>query len=294
MSESTFEPNTFMTPNEYVDRYLQYLTGEEIKVLLYATRRILGFQKRQDHISLSLFTKGMRSKEGEVLDNGTGLSTATVKKCLASLMSFGLIVRVGKNDPKKNTGDLWSLQWKKANVNEKAMQEREDKKAEKQKAKMSKARSMRHTPSNGIEDPSPNGIEQTPSNGIETQNTGKLSRKKVKEGATRTTPRANDFPSNVLYREVTEKYPKKANWHDVLVFIDKVSQRLGRQPTKDDLFPFYKAWTACGWNEWSINWLEYAVKGELPHANGKQQQTEPKAYNAIREFLADNGVQPNG
>lgn len=89
----------------------------------------------------------------------------------------------------------------------------------------------------------------------------------IKEGAAPATPkppRANDFPSNVLFREVTEKYPKKSNWHDVLKFMDGVSRRLGRQPTKEDLSPFYSAWTGCGWNEWSINWLEYAVKGELP------------------------------
>jgi len=46
-----------------------------------------------------------------------------------------------------------------------------------------------------------------------TQVLSTLSRKKkqssIKEGAS-ATPRANDFPSNVLYREVTEKYPKNS------------------------------------------------------------------------------------
>jgi hypothetical protein len=83
-------------------------------------------------------------------------------------------------------------------------------------------------------------------------------------GAKPSAPRANDFPSNVLYREVTERYPSKANWHDILKFIDSVSQRLGRPATKDDLAPFYSAWCGMGWNSNSINWLEYAVKGVLP------------------------------
>lgn len=76
--------------------------------------------------------------------------------------------------------------------------------------------------------------------------------------------KANDFPTNILYREVTEKYPKKANWYDVLKYMDGIQKRLGRVPTKDDLMPFYSAWCANGWNEWSINWLEYAVSGDMP------------------------------
>ena len=51
--KSTFVPNSFQTPNDYVDEIMPYLTGEEFKVLIYAVRRILGFQKRQDRTSLS-------------------------------------------------------------------------------------------------------------------------------------------------------------------------------------------------------------------------------------------------
>ncbi len=113
---------------------------------------------------------------------------------------------------------------------------------------------------------------------------------KIKEGDKPRAPKANDFPSNVLYREVTEKYPKKANWHDVLKFIDGVSRRLGRQPTKDDLFPFYSAWCGIGWNEWSINWLEYAVKGDLP--TKRPVQAENKNFNnniSILQSFAQKG-----
>jgi len=107
-----------------------------------------------------------------------------------------------------------------------------------------------------------------------------------KEGQKPRTPKANDFPSNVLYRQVTEKYPKKANWHDVLVFMDAVEQRLGRPPEKDDLFPYYSAWTSNGWNEWSINWLEYAVKGELPkYNNGHRPQAVPQGVSAAQDWL---------
>ena len=110
MTKSSFVPNAFQTPNGYVDSVMPYLTGEEYKVLIYATRRILGFQKRQDRISLSQFTDGTRSKDGDVLDKGTGLSVGTVKTCLKSLSDFGLMVKVAPNDPKTNDGDMWALQ----------------------------------------------------------------------------------------------------------------------------------------------------------------------------------------
>lgn len=109
-------------------------------------------------------------------------------------------------------------------------------------------------------------------------------KQKIKEGATKpAAPRATDFPSNVLYREVTERYPSKANWHDVLKFMDGVSQRLGRTPTKDDLAPFYSAWCGMGWNTNSINWLEYAVKGVLP---GKTQPVKNNGISVAQSWLA--------
>jgi DNA-binding Lrp family transcriptional regulator len=106
--------------------------------------------------------------------------------------------------------------------------------------------------------------------------------KKVKEGAV--APRANEFPSNVVFREVTERYPAKANWYTVLKHIDGVTRRLGRFPAKEDLFPFYEAWCANGWNTNSVNWLEYAVKGELPK-NG-QKPAQPSGVSVAQSWLA--------
>lgn len=109
-----------------------------------------------------------------------------------------------------------------------------------------------------------------------TLNNNKSTKKdKKREGNKPAAPKANDFPANVLYREVTEKYPKKANWYDVLKYVNDVEKRLGRPPVKDDLLPYYAAWCSNGWNEWSINWLEYAAKGELPRY-GKTVQKEPE------------------
>jgi len=107
-------------------------------------------------------------------------------------------------------------------------------------------------------------------------------------------PKANDFPSNVLFREVTEKYPKKANWHDVLKYMADVQKRLGRPPTKDDLFPFYSAWCANGWNEWSIKWLDYAVKGVLPVKGSVNSKSVPRGFDAVKSWLEQQNQEAFG
>lgn len=119
MADSKFLPNSFSTPNAYCDEYMYLLTPEEWKVLSYAARRIFGFQKRQDRISLSQFCTGTRSTEtGDVLDNGTGLSKPAVMKALGTLAQYGLIVKLADNNARTNEGDLWSLQLDSAQVDQ--------------------------------------------------------------------------------------------------------------------------------------------------------------------------------
>jgi hypothetical protein len=103
-------PNSFQTPNYYVDVLMELLTPEEFKVLSYASRRIFGFQKRKDRISLSQFTTGTTNDDNEKLDTGTGMSINTVRKCLASLSKYGIIRKIAPNNPKQNKGDMWTLE----------------------------------------------------------------------------------------------------------------------------------------------------------------------------------------
>lgn len=104
-------PNSYQTPNAYVDRFMFLLTPEEWKVLSYAARRIFGFQKRQDRISQSQFTHGTISKaDGHQLDRGTGLSKPTVIKALNSLIAYHVMREVAKNDSHLNHGALYELE----------------------------------------------------------------------------------------------------------------------------------------------------------------------------------------
>lgn len=279
--KSAFVVNAFQTPNAYVDEIMPHLSGEEWKVLTYATRRILGFQKRQDRISISQFTDGIKSQDGEALDSGTGLGIETVKNCLANLVAFGLMVRVSENDKTKNEGVLWGLQWDSEKVNWDAIEAREIKRTEANKKRMAKARSVRQTHPSGTERTHPSGTERGGASGTETQKTVERQRKKVKAAATPKTP----IPPEILvYREVTKLYPPKENWDSVVKIIQSVSKRLGRDTTADDLMPFLAEWTFRGWKKTNINWTSWAVTGVIPQ-QGKQQNAQPKAFDGVRQFL---------
>lgn len=106
---SEFIPNSYQTPNAYVDQYMHLLTPEEWKTLCYAVRRIFGFNKRQDRISLSQFMNGLVSG-GKQLDYGTGLCEGAQRKALDGLKEHNLLIEVSPNDPRENEGALYELQ----------------------------------------------------------------------------------------------------------------------------------------------------------------------------------------
>lgn len=86
-------PNTTAVPDQLFDELMPHLNGAELKVLLYIVRRTFGFKKNSDDISLSQMVYGIRKKNGEVLDGGTGLGKASVARALNSLAQKKIIVR---------------------------------------------------------------------------------------------------------------------------------------------------------------------------------------------------------
>lgn len=109
MPDSKVVPNSFQTPNAYVDEAMEFLTGEEYKVLSFAARHILGWQdsvqQRQREISLSRFENGFTLPDGRHF-RGTGLSRPTITKALRILEGFGLLDKIGKPTPK---GQMWRI-----------------------------------------------------------------------------------------------------------------------------------------------------------------------------------------
>ena len=78
-------PNTTPIPDEVFDELLADLSGAEVKVLLYICRRTFGFKKDSDTISLTQIAEGITTKDGRVLDRGTGLSKRHVQRALKRL-----------------------------------------------------------------------------------------------------------------------------------------------------------------------------------------------------------------
>jgi hypothetical protein len=113
--------------------------------------------------------------------------------------------------------------------------------------------------------------------------------KRVKERATpaalsNSKQKATDIPAVVLYKEVTGAYPVKACWSAVVDAIAKTGARLGRDAAKDDLLPFYVFWCGKGWNPKSIDWLDYAIKGNTEYSKPASTPALQPKSTASRSF----------
>ena len=103
-------PTTTPTPDLLFDHIMQDLKESELKVMLYIIRRTYGFKKNTDDISLNQLVEGIKTKDGRLLDRGTGLSKSTVKRSLQSLKEKNLINAIRNSDPKKgNLPTTYSL-----------------------------------------------------------------------------------------------------------------------------------------------------------------------------------------
>lgn len=78
-------PNYTQVPDEIFDILLPLLSGAQLKVLLYICRRTFGFKKDSDVISLTQISGGITTREGKVLDSGTGLSKRHVQRAIKTL-----------------------------------------------------------------------------------------------------------------------------------------------------------------------------------------------------------------
>jgi hypothetical protein len=94
-------PTTTPVPDLLFDHVMQELNEGELKVLLYIIRRTFGFKKQSDDISLAQMVEGIVTKEGKVLDRGTGLSKKTIMAALRSLKDKNLIEATRNRDEEK-------------------------------------------------------------------------------------------------------------------------------------------------------------------------------------------------
>jgi phage replication O-like protein O len=84
-------PRYTQIPDQLFDELLADLSGAELKCLLYIMRHTFGWGKDSDRISISQLSRGIVTKQGRVLDRGTGLHRSTVITAVASLEAKGII-----------------------------------------------------------------------------------------------------------------------------------------------------------------------------------------------------------
>ena len=68
-------------------------------MLLYIMRRTFGFKKQSDDISLRQMVEGIRTKDGRVLDEGTGMSKRAVIQAVRSLVQRNIIIATPRQSP---------------------------------------------------------------------------------------------------------------------------------------------------------------------------------------------------
>jgi hypothetical protein len=98
-------------------------------------------------------------------------------------------------------------------------------------------------------------------------------------------PRANQIPEVVLYREVTKLYPPSELFDEVVSSIATVRNRLGREVTCEDLLPFRKGWVSKGYNRFAITWLQWAETGQIPQNGTWKPREQASGFGVAQRFL---------
>jgi hypothetical protein len=123
-----FIPNSFQVPNLYIDALYPLLDHEEQAMLIFACRRIFGWQKRTDRISASQFA------------DGCDMNVNTVADRLKNLSEYKVFILVNENDQKENAGPEWALQLSSSAVDWDGLKVRKEEKARKNQARIQAAR----------------------------------------------------------------------------------------------------------------------------------------------------------
>ena len=108
------EPTTTQVPDVFFDYLAPKLTEAELRVLIYIIRRTYGFKKFTDAISLSQMTDGIITRDGRVLDCGTGMSRKGVVTGCNGLLAKGIIEKdTRRSEQGDNDINIYRLRFKK-------------------------------------------------------------------------------------------------------------------------------------------------------------------------------------
>jgi predicted transcriptional regulator len=105
--------HTFRAPNVLRTRLLHVKTGlgdAELRVYVYLVGHAMGYHRSSDAVSLKQIVHGVTRADGLVLDTGTGLGLASVKRALNGLIARGLITRTRNTDARHgHTASTYSI-----------------------------------------------------------------------------------------------------------------------------------------------------------------------------------------
>ena len=147
-------PNGTFVPDEVFDVLAPELSEAELRVLLYIIRRTFGFKKNTDDISLKQMTSGIITREGRVLDRGTGLSKAGNARGIRGLTEKGIIVTTRNRSVQSgDQATTYTLRFKEV-------------------AGASGGRGEKHTPNTSSTDLDQEHIASASSNRVSTKETG--------------------------------------------------------------------------------------------------------------------------
>jgi hypothetical protein len=111
--EGFSEPNYTPVPDDLFDVIAPNLTEAELRVLLYIIRRTFGFKRSADAISLTQMVDGITTRDGRVLDRGTGLSRRGVMNGCAGLVEKHIITVTKRLSPQgDNEINVYALRFR--------------------------------------------------------------------------------------------------------------------------------------------------------------------------------------
>lgn len=106
-------PSYTPVPDIVFDELAPELTEAELRVLLYIVRRTFGFKRQADAISLSQLVSGITTRDGRVLDRGTGMSRPGVTKGIKGLAEKKIIiVEKGTDERGENQVNVYRLRFR--------------------------------------------------------------------------------------------------------------------------------------------------------------------------------------
>ncbi len=110
-------PNGTVVPDVFFDVLAPNCSEAELRCLIYIIRRTFGFKKDSDAISLSQMVDGITTRDGRVLDLGTGMSRKGVVRGCAGLVEKGIVVKDTRlSEQGDNDINVYRLRFKIADI----------------------------------------------------------------------------------------------------------------------------------------------------------------------------------